>query len=315
MFKKACNNLGRIEKVGKDLCPHCGTEFTTQGGLLYHTKSQVCGEYTEKHIQAIMPALQEFYHNRSQQLPGLPPAAHEQTGFKPVNNRTYAPSLGVTSPSTRPNDPYAVLSPEARRRFEGEMRAAEEHYGSLMRRAMDLPQPERDEELAKLKNSYNTKQSTTRKKYGIRLRERRTKAEIEAERTRLLAGDGNAAEPATKRARSNTEGHPVPTQRRSSSPRRDSAVEAAAMTSTSTPSATTAPEVPIVKRAILSPSTTPPRQQQSTRSGDSPEGEEDARPGSPMEMDEEVNKGGAQQSGSDSDSGAEADIPASLNPK
>ncbi len=35
-----------------------------------------------------------------------------------------------------------------------------------------------------LRNSFGTKQSMIRKKYGVRLRERRTKAEIEAERLR-----------------------------------------------------------------------------------------------------------------------------------
>lgn len=55
-----------------------------------------------------------------------------------------------------------------------------------MRDAMKLPQPEQERHLASLKNRYNTKQSMTRKKYGIRLRERRSKAQIDAERTRLF---------------------------------------------------------------------------------------------------------------------------------
>jgi hypothetical protein len=66
------------------------------------------------------------------------------------------------------------------------MQEAEEKYGGLMRDAMLLDEPERSKRLASLKNSYNTKQSTTRKKYGIRLRERRTRGEIEAEEARLF---------------------------------------------------------------------------------------------------------------------------------
>jgi hypothetical protein len=66
------------------------------------------------------------------------------------------------------------------------MKNAEEKYGALMREASLLPEPERTKKLASLKNSYNTKQSTTRKKFGIRLRERRNRAEIEAEEARLF---------------------------------------------------------------------------------------------------------------------------------
>lgn len=66
------------------------------------------------------------------------------------------------------------------------MMKTEEYYGGLMREAMKMPEPEKSRQLASLKNRYNTKQSTTRKKYGIRLRERRSKAEIDAERVRLF---------------------------------------------------------------------------------------------------------------------------------
>jgi len=105
------------------------------------------------------------------------------------------PSRGAVSSPV--DDPYAKLTPEQRRDFEYDMRQAEEKYGGLMMEAMKLPEAEREKELAKLKNSYNTKQSTTRKKYGIRLRQRRSVAEVEAERTRLLGPAKDVAWPAS----------------------------------------------------------------------------------------------------------------------
>ncbi|KAK4070425.1 hypothetical protein Trihar35433_4892 [Trichoderma harzianum] len=86
-------------------------------------------------------------------------------------------SAPTASPST--NDPYAKLTPENRERFNAEMKDVEERYGRLRKEAEALPPGEREEELAKIKNRYNTKQSNTRKKYGIRLRERRTNADME----------------------------------------------------------------------------------------------------------------------------------------
>ena len=70
------------------------------------------------------------------------------------------------------------------------MTQVETQFGKQMQEALKLPEPERTAQFAKLKNRYNTKQSTTRKKYGIRLREKRTKEDIEAERVRLLGPDG-----------------------------------------------------------------------------------------------------------------------------
>lgn len=111
-----------------------------------------------------------------------------------------SPAAGPSTPST--TDPYAKLTPQAREQLEREVRNIEEYYGHLMREAMKLPEPRREEELGKLKNRYNTKQSNTRKKYGVRLRERRSVADIEAEKTRLFGpSTGDVDEQAHKRAR------------------------------------------------------------------------------------------------------------------
>lgn len=118
-------------------------------------------------------------------------------GSGSVNSAT--PSRGHAIPA---DGPYAKLGPEERRNFEMEMKKAEDKYGGLMREAMKLPLAERENELTRLKNSFNSKQSVTRKKYGIRLRERRSKAEIESERHRLVGvSRDDVAAPSPKRPR------------------------------------------------------------------------------------------------------------------
>ena len=143
----------------------------------------------------------------------------------PRQAKPYLGTPGAASESdwvTPGNDPYSKLTPQQRQDFEKEMKEAEEHYGQLMRDAMKLPEPDQTNKLVSLKNRYNTKQSITRKKYGIRLRERRSKAQIAAERTRLFgSADGpslsgrNANAP--KRARTSEGGSSTPTAQPSSS--------------------------------------------------------------------------------------------------
>lgn len=105
----------------------------------------------------------------------------------PTNQPTQTPGA--------PSDPaYAHLDAPTYQAFLHELRQAEQKYGLRMQEAMKLPESERFDMLSKLKNSWNTKQSTTRKKYGIRLRDRRSKEEIEAERVRLLGTPDGATE-------------------------------------------------------------------------------------------------------------------------
>lgn len=73
-----------------------------------------------------------------------------------------------------------------------ELREAELKYTNKFKEAETIPdETERRTKLEGLRNSFGTKQSMIRKKYGVRLRERRTKAEIQAERERMgLKGSG-----------------------------------------------------------------------------------------------------------------------------
>ncbi|KHN99917.1 uncharacterized protein MAM_01841 [Metarhizium album ARSEF 1941] len=247
--KGACRGeVKTIDQVGKSLCPHCGCFFNSSGGLPYHLKSNVCGMYTGEHASAIMPALEKFYRehvpargpgstHRSQSMPSsakdesrsrsaqLPSQGARFTSMNPNPGTPATPTLpAASSGGGKHSDPYAHLSPEDKKELEMELARTEAHYGNLLRKAMLLPQPEQDEEVSKIKNCFNTKQSTTRKKYGVKLRERRTKAEIEAERERLFKAppeetlgqpqeapaSQDGAVPVIKKARVNERGDSAP---------------------------------------------------------------------------------------------------------
>lgn len=67
-----------------------------------------------------------------------------------------------------------------------ELQAAELKYAPRFAEAEQIAdETARRARIEGLRNSFGTKQSMIRKKYGVRLRERRTKAEIQAERERM----------------------------------------------------------------------------------------------------------------------------------
>lgn len=100
-------------------------------------------------------------------------------------------SSSVPAPAATPSsggyaDPYAHLSPEQLAAMREELREAEIKFTERMRQANLIPdEAEKKNRLDALGNSFGTKQSLIRKKYGVRLRMRRTKAEIQAERDRM----------------------------------------------------------------------------------------------------------------------------------
>jgi hypothetical protein len=189
--KNACHKVQENDIPGRDICLYCGCRFGSGGGLLYHEKSHVCGEHTYEMGQK-MRALIDAYRAQNQLLS----AQVSSTPRTQVHPSPSQPQVGwvASTPSERAGtpgrgqnrDPYSHLNPETLKKFKEVMRNAEAKYGGLMQEASLLDEPERSRRLASLKNSYNTKQSTTRKKFGIRLRERRTRGEIEAEEARLF---------------------------------------------------------------------------------------------------------------------------------
>lgn len=208
--KAACNPDFRYEDIGKSICPHCGCLFGSSGGVNYHLKSEVCGAYSEATTKAVYQRLESYVENKGQrqtqnrnkgwaQRARAPAAAvtspvatpgYQQTGqrqlvYTPLPTQQASPHPSSASHNPR-DDPYEHLSAETLAKFRWEINQAEETYGKKMRDAMLLPEPESTDKLSRLKNAYNAKVSTTRKRYGIRLKERRSKEEVDAERIRLL---------------------------------------------------------------------------------------------------------------------------------
>lgn len=102
------------------------------------------------------------------------------------------PGSGQKTPGA---DPYAHLSEEQLAALNEELLRAEKTYSEKFRDAELIADPlEKQTLVNNLRNSFGTRQSIIRKKWGVRLRERRTKAEIEAERVRMgLANDFSPA--------------------------------------------------------------------------------------------------------------------------
>lgn len=214
-----CNKPASIANYGKDICPHCDCRFGSPNGLEYHVKNFVCGAYENERLREVIEACSVYLAGRPHVSPPptTPAPRHPVPPSQPMNS---APS------SQGPNvggdvDRYGHLSEVARQTFESEIRQAEVKYGALLRKAKaELPPGEAEQQIARYMNSFNTKASTTRKKYGIRINGFRPQEELIGERARLwdVPPEEISATPnlqpwgsATKRARRDTRGSSVPT--------------------------------------------------------------------------------------------------------
>ncbi|KAH6648533.1 hypothetical protein BKA67DRAFT_367030 [Truncatella angustata] len=198
-------------------CEHCGAGFITHVGQQYHSANKVCGHHgiaaaTPKDdvITANTPVVASGRNSpamlvsstmqtpqRTLQVTNPVPVS---TGTLPVPetahqyNHTTAQTPRAPPPPPPPpssagafsDDPYAHLTPQTRARLDDELLAAEQSYAprfKALEAVADLK--ERKDKMDGLQNSFSTKQSIIRKKYGVRLRKRRTAAEIDAERIRI----------------------------------------------------------------------------------------------------------------------------------
>ncbi|KAK6193425.1 bifunctional uridylate/adenylate kinase [Pestalotiopsis sp. IQ-011] len=206
-------------------CEHCGAGFITNVGQQYHHANKVCGDHgmaaaTPKPnlpvvttynantqtltpvpaplprpgLSGTIPAQPSF----SQPTPGPLPKHHQQqpvtTPVSQGQKRTYTPQSQST-PGAPPSsgagamsiDPYAHLTPEERANLEAELRAAEETIAPRFKEADEIQDPAaRAQKLDSLKNVFSTRQSLIRKRYGVRLRVRRSQYEIDAQNARLV---------------------------------------------------------------------------------------------------------------------------------
>lgn len=88
--------------------------------------------------------------------------------------------------SSKEFDPYGHLTEGTMARLNDELRQAELSFAPRFKEAEAIQDlDEKRQKIEGLQNSFSTKQSIIRKKYGVRLRNRRTKAEIAGERQRL----------------------------------------------------------------------------------------------------------------------------------
>ncbi|KAK1750963.1 hypothetical protein QBC47DRAFT_392997 [Echria macrotheca] len=224
----------------KQSCAACGQQFMTTDELQAHLDTRICSTYVSKPPRgpgrpprqppaaqptspiAIYPSIQRPGPGvNGYQSPQPQPQLHSTPGpSQPAVRRSIGPG-GSSTPSGSPNpDPYAHLSKADFDAMNEELHAAEEKYAPRFKEAELIPdENERRAKIEGLRNSFGTKQSMIRKKYGVRLRERRTKAEIQAEKERLgirraerekakaaltatPANPGSAAQPGSVPARS-----------------------------------------------------------------------------------------------------------------
>lgn len=186
-------------------CQHCGQGFTTIMGVQYHNSNNICGNFNEPSRVTTAPATSIPATPKAMRPAPMTPASAPTSTLTlmptptstPASTKAVAPpsssgggprkgTPGLHTPDGAVADPYAHLSPEQLAAMQEELRLAELSYGERFRQANALPDAaERKTRLDGLANSFGTKQSLIRKKYGVRLRMRRTKAEIQAERDRM----------------------------------------------------------------------------------------------------------------------------------
>lgn len=203
--KKVCTRSPAAPGGYQYICQHCGQGFTTIMGVQYHNANNICGNFNEPTRLVTAPAASTPSTPRAAQpAPMTPASAPTSTPTliptprsTPASTQAVAtpsvsgggprnPTPGLHTPDGAVADPYAHLSPEQLAAMQEELRLAELNYGERFRQANAIPDAaERKTRLDGLANSFGTKQSLIRKKYGVRLRMRRTKAEIQAERDRM----------------------------------------------------------------------------------------------------------------------------------
>ncbi|RYP54319.1 hypothetical protein DL768_000893 [Monosporascus sp. mg162] len=172
-------------------CTACGTGFITKVGQQYHQANNVCGEHTmapatpRPAMDTGSPILLSSGNNSPMPASAMP--APPAVASSPYYASTPVQQGSTTAMvSSKDFDPYAHLNEATLARLNEELRQAEVSFAARFKEAEGIPDPtERKTKLDGLQNSFSTKQSIIRKKYGVRLRNRRTRAEIEGERQRM----------------------------------------------------------------------------------------------------------------------------------
>jgi len=203
MRKNVCSVQPPTSEGFKHSCGPCGQGFTTMEELQAHADSRICGGYPMKTPRgpgrppravltpqanpvAILPSMTQAPAPNGYQVPQPQPQPQSTPTQVHSVSRRAASVVATPTGSPNPADPYAHLTPEELTKMNAELADAEAKYAPRFKEAENFPdENQRRVKIEGLRNSFGTKQSMIRKKYGVRLRERRTKAEIQAEKERL----------------------------------------------------------------------------------------------------------------------------------
>ncbi|KAK2005611.1 hypothetical protein LZ32DRAFT_633489 [Colletotrichum eremochloae] len=187
-------------------CFFCGQTLSTIGGLQYHMMNKVCGDYGDIPKDRVVPTkpLASLNSPTRQLAPDIVPTHVSSFSNSPAaQHYSTAPAAMQTPraapPSTQPDSSESVPlgTPQAKdmahltatqvHALKEELRIAEENFKIKIndtQRAGGDP-GEVQKRLTSLRNSYACKQSTIRKKYNIKLRQRRGREAMENERARM----------------------------------------------------------------------------------------------------------------------------------
>ncbi|KAB5572757.1 hypothetical protein GE09DRAFT_683610 [Coniochaeta sp. 2T2.1] len=206
--RSVCSKIPPTDDGFRYACSKCGQGFTHTGGLSYHLAKNVCeggADAASEPQQGGLPATPGSVrstaspaHPAMTQTPSSQPTRTNLAGVMPANRPS---DLGAASKGSPIVDPYSHLSKEEMDKLNAELLQAEELYAGRFQEAEAMPEGEaKRARIDSLRNSFGTKQSMIRKRYGVRLRERRTRAEILAEKERMgvrgraaRAGSGSPA--------------------------------------------------------------------------------------------------------------------------
>ncbi|UQC79333.1 uncharacterized protein CLUP02_04812 [Colletotrichum lupini] len=207
--KKICVKTAPLSKSTSEayVCPHCAQRFGGMAGLVYHRLNKVCGDFDEviKDDIASIP-------KASLPLPVLnPPVKRPAPDSAPmyVASGSNSPAYSNTQTPRAPSSSQAVdlsdaplgtpqhkdmahLTVHQIEALKAELQLAEEGFKIKIEAAQKAggDPDELQKKLVGFRNSYACKQSTIRKKYGIKLRQRRNREEMELERQRMGMPDG-----------------------------------------------------------------------------------------------------------------------------
>ncbi|KAK2051378.1 hypothetical protein LY76DRAFT_402115, partial [Colletotrichum caudatum] len=187
------------------ICPFCAQGLSTIGGLHYHMMNKVCGDHGDITKDRIVPTMPLARLNPSTKRPApiTTPAYVSSVNNSPTPQHfSTAPAMQTpraAPPSTLPDSSGSVPlgTPQAKdmahltasqvHSLKEELRLAEESFkikiNDTQRAGGDADEVQK--RITSLRNSYACKQSIIRKKYNIRLRQRRGRDEMEQERLRM----------------------------------------------------------------------------------------------------------------------------------